>query len=170
MYCSFSWSNVIQTTFFTQIELHKLSEANRHLLEDIEISKTEHTKLLENFQQKSDEFELLRSEIEGQLEKCLSGSSVKISELKFELERNSLELEQNREKMSRLEIELENRSDDALNMTREVEALRKCLNETERKFADSEKEILSITDRERAQKEFNQQMSAYHKELQDQIT
>ena len=59
MYCSFSWSNVIQTTFFTQIELHKLSEANRHLLEDIEISKTEHTKLLENFQQKSDEFELL---------------------------------------------------------------------------------------------------------------
>ena len=72
--------------------------------------------------------------------------------------------------MSRLEIELENRSDDALNMTREVEALRKCLNETERKFADSEKEILSITDRERAQKELNQQMIAYHKELQDQIT
>jgi chromosome segregation ATPase len=86
-----------------------------------------------------------------------------------ELTRKSLELEQSRENVSRLEIDLESRVDELSNLSREVDSLRKCLRESETKLAESEKEILSTKDRERSQKELNQQMIAYQKDLQEQI-
>jgi chromosome segregation ATPase len=130
-----------------QAELDQISESMRRLQDEIESGKEESkivNEQLQTFQQR-------------------------LQENTEELTRKSLELEQSRENVSRLEIDLESRVDGLSNLSREVDSLRKCLRESETKLAESEKEILSTKDRERSQKELNQQMIAYQKDLQEQI-
>jgi chromosome segregation ATPase len=145
------------------------------LQEQLDLEKSENQKLAEKLQQQQQVFKETtdsKSELEDQLEKLkleIGNSQERTRSLDLELDRKNVELEQCRENLRRLEIELENRADELLSMSREIESLRKCLNESERKIAEAEKEVLTTKDRERAQKELNQQMITYHKELQDQI-
>jgi chromosome segregation ATPase len=145
------------------------------LQEQLDLEKSENQKFAEKLQQQQQVFKETtdsKSELEDQLEKLkleIGNSQERTRSLDLELDRKNVELEQCRENLRRLEIELENRADELLSMSREIESLRKCLNESERKIAEAEKEVLTTKDRERAQKELNQQMITYHKELQDQI-
>ena len=152
-------------SFLFKAEADRTAELSKRLQDQLDAEHSESQKLSEKLQQlqrlvneKSDAYDGLKSELDDQVDK-----------LKLEVRDKNLELDQSRDKLARLEIELENRSDELLNLSREIESLRKCLNESERKVADSEKETLSIKDRERAQKELNQQMITYHKDLQEQI-
>ena len=152
-------------SFLFKAEADRTTELSKRLQDQLDAEHSESQKLSEKLQQlqsvvneKSDAYDGLKSELEDQVDK-----------LKLEVRDKNLELDQSRDKLARLEIELENRSDELLNLSREIDSLRKCLNESERKVADSEKETLSIKDRERAQKELNQQMITYHKDLQEQI-
>ena len=103
------------------------------------------------------------------LNEKLDKSQQSLQENEEEVNRKNIELEQSRENLSRLEIDLENRVEELSNLSREVDSLRKCLRESETKLAETEKEIQSTKDRERSQKELNQQMITYQKDLQDQI-
>ena len=148
-----------------QAEAERLSEASKRARDQLEVESSENQKLSEKLQQlqqqvneKTEAYDGLKSDLEDQIEK-----------LRLEARDKNLELEQSKDKLARFEIELENRADELSSLSREIESLRKCLNESERKLADAEKEVLSIKDRERAQKELNQQMITYHKDLQEQI-
>jgi chromosome segregation ATPase len=57
-------------------------------------------------------------------------------------DRKCAELQQCRDALARLELDLETRSEESANLSREVDALRKCLRETERKLSDAEKDVL----------------------------
>lgn len=97
-----------------------------------------------------------------QIQQDLDSSRNSAKFLETRLKETTEELESKMSLISRLEFDLGTRNNEGQNLMKEIDSLRQYLNE-------EQKELAALKDRERSQKELEQQMIVYQKDLQEQL-
>jgi chromosome segregation ATPase len=144
-----------------QTELEKLSGELKSLQAKLSKEISEKGDLELRLQTLDAEHQSVRQTLDQMLQELdTSKSSSKFFETR--LNESAQELESKANQVSRLEFDLGTREQECQNLLKEIDSLRQCLN-------DEQKEIATLRDRERSQKELEQQMIVYQKDLQEQL-